>query len=219
MKKITITLAALLIFATSCKQAEDKAKDETTVTTETTTTVVEEETAPVPAMDSAAVEKAWNDYMTPGEMHKSLAMDNGTWNQEMTMWMTPDAPPTKHKMTAVSKMILGGRYQETVHTGNFEGMPFEGKSLVGFDNASQKMVSSWVDNMSTGMMHMTGTYDESTKTIEFKGTITDPVTKKEKPVRELFTMVDDNTRKMQMFDVTPEGKEYKSMEIIMTRKK
>jgi len=44
------------------------------------------------------------------------------------------------------------------------------------------------------------------------------MTKKDKRFREVYTWVDDNTRKMEMFESDPSGKEYKSMEIEMKRK-
>lgn len=217
MKKIILAVVALVLMTAACKKAEEKKMDDTTVATDTI--VVKEETPAAP-MDSVAMQKAWEAYMTPSDVHKKLAKDNGTWDEETTMWMSPeDTKPTKNKMVAVSKMILGGRYQETRHTGNFMGQPFEGISTVGYDNASKKMVSSWVDNMGTGIMYMSGDYDGNSKTVEYKGQVTDPLTGKVKASRELFTMVDDDTRKMEMFDVTPEGKEYKSMEITMKRRK
>lgn len=216
MKKISLSVLALLLMTAACKKAEDKSLDITPV--EKDTIMVKEAASSAP-MDSVAIQKAWEAYMTPGDVHRTLAKDNGIWNEEVTMWMAPGAEPTKSKMVAVSKMILGGRYQETKHTGNFMGMPFEGIATQGYDNASKKMVSSWVDNMGTGIMYMSGDYDGTSKTIEFKGEMTDPITQKVKPTRELFTIVDDNTRKMEMFDVTEDGKEYKNMEITMTRKK
>ncbi|UPQ78463.1 DUF1579 domain-containing protein [Flavobacterium azooxidireducens] len=213
MKNILLSaLTIILLF--SCGKKEET-KTETTVVKDTT--VVEENTLTIP--DSTTISNAWNDYMTPGEPHKMLILDSGTWNEEMTMWMKPGAEPTKNTMTAESKMIYGDRFQETTHKGDFMGMPFEGKSTLAYNNASQEYTSTWIDNMSTGIMVITGKYDEATKTINFSGTTVDPVTKKEKPIRETYTFVDENTRKMEMFDVDYSGKEYKSMEIIMTRKK
>src|SRR5439155_15195063 len=72
------------------------------------------------------------DYMTPGAMHQMLAKSDGSWNEEITMWETPDAPPQKMTASVENKMILGGRYQESVSTGSFNNMPFEGHSLVGY---------------------------------------------------------------------------------------
>lgn len=60
-------------------------------------------------------------------------------------------------------MILGGRYQQSMHTGSFNGMPFEGISLVGYDNTKKVFMSSWADNMGTGSMYMEGTWDQTPK--------------------------------------------------------
>lgn len=213
MKLKFLSLIAIISLV-SCGKKEETKTDNATVTD----TVKVEETA-VTIPDSATIAKAWEDYMAPGEQHKMLILDNGTWNEEMTMWMKPGAEPIKNTMTAETKMIYGDRYQETIHKGDFMGMPFEGKSTLAFNKASQEYTSTWIDNMSTGIMVITGKYDEATKTINFSGTTVDPVTKKEKPIRETYTIVDENTRKMEMFDVDYTGKEFKSMEIIMTRKK
>jgi len=218
MKKIMYAMAALVVMTAACKKTEEKTV-ETTVVTDTAAVKTETAEAAVP-MDSASMMKAWFAYATPGEAHKVLAMDNGKWDEEVTMWMSPDDPkPTKSKLVGESKMILGGRYQEMKHTGTMMGQPFEGHGTVGYNNASKKLESTWTDNMGTGIMYMSGAYDGTAKTMELKGEMTDPMTGKNKPCRETFTIVDDNTRKMEMFDVTNDGKEYKSMEIVMTRKK
>jgi hypothetical protein len=98
-------------------------------------------------------------------------------------------------------------------------MPFEGISTTGYDNAKKTFVSTWVDNMGTGIMIMEGKWDEKTKTLHLKGKQTDPTTGKEMDVRETFTVIDDNTQKMEMFMTPAGGKEYKNMEIVFTRKK
>jgi hypothetical protein len=168
---------------------------------------------------SEAEMKAWMAYMTPGEQHKLLAADEGTWKEEMTFWMGPDAPPQKYTATAVYKMIMGGRYQESTTTGTMNGMPFEGRSIVGYNNASKRFEMHWHDNMSTGQMHLIAEpWDGKSKTIEYKGEVTDPMTSKPMKTRQVYTIVDDNTRKIEMFD-SHNGKEFKSMEINMTRQK
>ncbi len=214
MKKKLLTVLAVVAIMAACKKAEDKAIDTTPSTADTTAVI---ETA-APAMDSAAVAQAWEKYMTPGEAHKFLAMDSGNWDVEMTFWQAPGQPATKANVTASGKMILGGRYQQTTFSGSMMGMPFEGISTVGHDNATGKMVSTWMDNMGTGIMYMNGVYDQGSNQVEFKGEVTDPVTGKNKPSREIYTIVDNNTRKMEMFDIGADGKEFKNMEILMKRK-
>jgi len=97
------------------------------------------------------------------------------------------------------------------------GMPFEGRSLVGYDNLRKVFQSTWVDNMGTGIMVMEGKYNESTKTINFKGTMVDAMTGKMENVRESFKIIDDKTQMMEMW-MTKDGKEFKNMEIKFMKK-
>lgn len=219
MKKSILSIAALILMTAACKKAEETPAADTTMAADTTAVKTETAEAAKP-MDSAAMMKAWEAYATPGEAHKMLAADNGNWEAESTMYMSANDPkPMKTKMTASTKMVMGGRYQESRYSGNMMGQPFEGVSTVAYDNASKKYISTWIDNMGTGVMYMTGDYDATTKTMNMSGECTDPMSGQKKKMRETFAIVDDNTRKMEMFDTDPSGKEYKSMEIVMTRKK
>uniref|UniRef100_UPI0026104789 DUF1579 family protein n=1 Tax=uncultured Chryseobacterium sp. TaxID=259322 RepID=UPI0026104789 len=58
------------------------------------------------------------------------------------------------------------------------------------------------------------------KSIEFKGKMTDPTRPgKDCDIREIYSFVDDNTQKLEMFGPDPKtGKEMKTMEIKFTRK-
>lgn len=161
--------------------------------------------------------KAWSDYMTPGEVHKMLAKCDGEWNTDITMWMDPSGEPQKNTGTTVNKMIMGGRYQVSNHTGMMMGMPFEGMNLLGYDNVKKVFVSTWIDNMGTGMMIMEGPWDEATKSATLRGKQVDPLTGKDMDVKEVFQMIDDNTQKFEMY-MTKDGNEMKVMEITYTRK-
>jgi hypothetical protein len=210
---------AMLIAATACNDASKPAdaiesKPDSSATTTTTTT---DQTPTV--QDTAAMMKAWQDYMTPNDMHAMLAKDNGTWTADLTMWMTADAPPQKSTGTSTNRMIMGGRYQQATFKGSFNGMPFEGISTVGYDNSKKKFVNTWIDNMGTGIMIMEGTYDSANKVINFTGKSADPTTGKECTMRETFRKVDDNTEVMEMYTTYLGGTEYKSMEITYKRKK
>lgn len=169
-------------------------------------------------MDSAAMMKAWMDYMTPGENHKILASHAGTWTADVTSWMTPDAPPQTSKATSTSKMIMGGRYEEARFKGSMMGQPFEGVGITGYDNAKKKFVSTWVDNMGTGVMNMEGDYDAGAKTLSLSGKFLDPTTGKECTMREVITYVDDKNQKWEMYTTPAGGKEYKTMEMIVKKK-
>jgi hypothetical protein len=224
MKRITLALcsAALLFTACSNEKSEDSKKEGTSATDSTNKTAVDL-CAGVPVdttmkMDSAMM-AAWMTAATPGEMHAMLAKDEGEWEGEVTSWMDPKAPAQKSKSIATNKMVLGGRFQLSEHKGCFGGMPFEGMSMVGYDNIKKVFMSGWVDNMGTTMMHMEGPWDPVTKTIHLSGICTNPMDGKQMNVREDFMYVDANTQKMVMYGPDMAGKEYKTMEIVFTRKK
>jgi hypothetical protein len=166
---------------------------------------------------SDAEMKAMMAYATPGEVHKMMAKSVGAWKGDVTMWMQPGAAPMTSTTEGINEMILGGRYLQGKNTGNFMGMPFEGISLIGYDNAKKMFVNSWVDNMGTGMMFLTGKWDEATKSITFKGSMVDPASGKDIAVREVMKFIDDNNQTLEMYGMM-NGKEFKNMEIKLTRK-
>jgi hypothetical protein len=169
------------------------------------------------AQTDSDAQKAWMENMTPGPVHQMLAKSNGQWKVETTVWMAPGQEPVKGGGTCTNTMILGGRYQQSMHKGEMMGMPFEGMNLLGYDNTEKAFTSTWVDNMGTGTMTVKGTWDEATKSINFKGSMLDPMSGKNTNIKEVFTIVDDNTQTMQMFTVGDDGKENKTMEIKFTR--
>jgi hypothetical protein len=167
---------------------------------------------------SSAEEKAWMAFMTPGEQHNAMAAENGVWDEEITFYMTPGAPPTTAKSVCTNEMILGGRYQRSVHKGEMMGMPFEGEGITGYDNGRKIFFSTWVDNMGTGMMYSEGKYDPVKKQLVFKGKSTDPATGMAKEFRQTMKNIDADHQVMEMYMVN-KGKEFKSMEIRFTRRK
>ncbi len=213
MKNLYVTLSMLVFCFTSCKK-DIKTETESTKVTDSVKT---EEPIAEPPLDSAAQMKAWAEYATPGNPHKMMADETGTWNCDMTFWMEPNGKPEKANSTAVIKMILGGRYQEGNYKGTMMGQPFEGKSTLAYNNASKEYTTTFIDNMGTGMMVAVGKYDEKSKSMELKGEVVNPLNGKKTPYREIYTIVDTTTRKMEMFD-TKNGEEFKSMEIIMKKK-
>ncbi len=160
--------------------------------------------------------KKWMEYMTPSDVHKMMALSDGEWSEDILMWMDPNAPAQSMHTTGFNKMILGGRYQESVHSGEFNGMPFEGRSITGWDNARKIVFSTWIDNMGTGIVYMEGSWNEANKSIEMKGKMTDPMTGNMTDIREVLKFIDENNQVMEQYGVK-DGKEYKSMEIKLTR--
>ncbi len=213
---LAICTASLLLFSCNGSGDAEKAKADSAATA--TQTEVKPETPP-PPMDTAAMNKAWAAFMTPGAMHKWMEKTNGTWEADMTQWMDPKAPPMKSKATIVQGSVLGGRYVTSKYTGTMMGAPFEGMSTMGYDNAKKIFVSTWIDNLGTGIVHMTGTYNEATKTLSLKGYQTNPMNGKDGGIREEMTMIDDDSYSLVMYGDDFSGKEAKFMEATVKRKK
>jgi hypothetical protein len=157
--------------------------------------------------------------------HKLLAATAGTYSYTVKMWMDPKGQPTESKGTATRKVIMDGRYVTGDHSGSFKmpgadgkmkDMNFKGLSLDGYDNVKQKFVSSWIDNMGTGIMLLEGTYDAATKTFTYTGDYEMMPGMKEK-VREV-TRITDKGMAMEYYEDRGQG-EAKAMEINYTRNK
>ncbi|HLO37196.1 MAG TPA: DUF1579 domain-containing protein [Lacibacter sp.] len=213
MKRIAFSLSLIALIFTSCN---NETKTESTATD--TTAAAPTTTPEAPPMDSAAMAKAWENFMTPGEMHKWMASHAGTWDAEVTSFM-PGAPPSTSKATEVVKMVMNGLYQEGNLSGTMMGMPFTGKSIMAYDNAKKQFALSWIDNLGSGLMIMTGQYDAATKTMNLNGTQTDPTTGKDSKVRQEQKFIDDDSYVLTMYGDGPDGKEVKFMEAKFKRVK
>lgn len=209
--------AALLLISCNNNGNQDEAVKNDTATTATNDAKSDEAWVPV---DSATQMQKWMEYATPGDNHKMLASWAGNWDADMTTWDYEGATPRQTKGSAVYQMILGGRYLSGVHTANMMGMEFEGHDLMGYDNATKTFTSTWVDNMGTGIMKSSGTYDAGSKTLTITGKCPDVCRPgKECEMKEVITVVDDNHHKMEMYCPDPKtGKMFKMMEINSTRK-
>jgi Protein of unknown function (DUF1579) len=161
--------------------------------------------------------KAMMAYATPGDIHKMMAKSVGDWSCAVTMWMAPGAQPMNSVTDAKNEMILGGRYLQQTNTGSFMGQPFQGISTTGYDNAKKIFVNTWIDNMGTGIMYLTGTWDAASNSIILTGNMVDPSSGKDIAVKETLKFVDDSHEEMTMYMMAG-GQEFKSMYIKMTKK-
>jgi hypothetical protein len=210
------TIAFLVSCNSETKDTKTEGSDTTTSTSVDKDTKKDEAWIPV---DSATEMKAWMEYATPGAQHTMLAKSNGEWKADVTAWMGKDAPAMKSEGSSTNKMIMGGRYQQSSFKGNMMGMPFNGMSITGYDNAKKKFVSTWIDEMGTGIMKMEGPWDEATKSMTLVGKCVSPANGQEFEMKEVFRIVDDKTQVMEMYGPDSKtGVQYKTMEITFTKK-
>ncbi|MCP4633461.1 MAG: DUF1579 domain-containing protein [candidate division Zixibacteria bacterium] len=173
-----------------------------------------------PPMSDEEVMKIYMKYATPGEQHKQLQADVGSWEFSTKWWEEEGAKPEESKGTSEVKAIFGGKFIYEDVSGEMMGNPFKGIAITGYDNFKEQYVSFWIDEMSTSMMISYGTPDESGKLVTYEGTYDDLITgEKDKKSKSIMRIIDNDNRIYEMFEWDEDGKEYKSFEIVYTRKK
>jgi len=159
-------------------------------------------------------------YGTPGKNHDLLKKFVGDWDVEMKSWSMAGGEPMVTKATAVNKLIFDGRYIKSQFEGT-TGMKFMGLEIIGYDLYKNKYTTFWIDSMGTSFVLSSGSLDASGKVLTETGEWPDPMTegKEMQKFKNVTTFMEDGKYKFEMFMVMPDGKEFKSMEFLATRKK
>lgn len=155
-----------------------------------------------------------------GPMQKFLAESAGTWEGKNTMWMSPEAEPMVTDAKCVTTAIMDGRYTKSQMSGDMGAMgPFTGQAIYGYDNVAKTFQCAWIDNCATGIMYGTGVLSPDKKTMTWTFTANCPLAGKPITMREVDRFVDKNTTIVEMYGPWHKtGKEFKTMELKMTRK-
>ncbi len=171
-----------------------------------------------PSASEAAAMEAYAKMAQPGEHHKLLDRSIGHWTTVTKIYAKPGAPPMESTGTMEASWILGGRYVESVYRGQMMGQAFEGRGIDGYDNEAEQYVSSWVDNMGTGVLLLKGSADAAGK-LTVTTNIVDPMTRQKAVYKGVTTPIDADSFRYESILVQPDGKEFKSMETVATRVK
>lgn len=155
----------------------------------------------------------------PGAVHAAMAKNAGTWTGTSTMWMAPDTTPMTSPCKATITSEMGGRYVRNEMTGEMQGMGrFTCLGFYGYDNVSKKYLSTWLNDMSTGMMHGTGTSSDDGRTITWSYTMSCPITDGPTSMREIESHPNDDTMTYEAFTKDPKsGREFLTMKLELKR--
>jgi hypothetical protein len=160
----------------------------------------------------------WASLSRPGPSHKVLAPFVGEWNVRMTFWSSPSAKPETSTGSSSIAWVLGQRFLQEKFTGAVAGDSFEGMGIIGYDNASRVFKTIWVDSLNTTMAMASGKFFAEKNTFELTSELYDPLLSREKTVRSTIQFTSNDSYLFSMIDESPEGKEFKSLEMEYTRK-
>jgi hypothetical protein len=165
--------------------------------------------------------KKWLAAGTPGPAHAALNDLVGSWDIATTTWMGgPGSKPIQSIGAAEVQWVLGGRFQRQEMKGEMNGMPMEGVGYTGYDNLNKIYIGVWIDNSSTSMYLMKGTFDSKGRVLTVFGTMDDAITGEYgKMVKYVTRIISKDKSVFEMYDCTIPGPDQRIAEMVYTRKK
>jgi len=173
----------------------------------------------VPSPEEKAMMEKMMKAGAPGPEHKMLAKMVGNWKVEVKEWKDPNKEPQSFMAMASYKTIFGGRFLKETFKSKMGKMPFEGELTLGYDKLAKKYKSTWIENMSTNILEMEGTYDDAAKTFTSTGSFIDPMDNQTKTLKIVGKHVDDNTSIHTFYQTKADGSSVKWMEMTYKRGK
>lgn len=164
------------------------------------------------------IDAAWKRSTALSEEHSLLKELAGSWRGDVKYWIMPDAPAKTTTATSVNKLILGDKFLKQDYAGEFESKPFHALGIMGYDTSLNKYTHFWIDGVGTGIVISEGNYDSATKTLTFKGTITDPVLMNKRETFSVMRILNPDTHIFEMYDHMPDNRKFKTLEITYRRK-
>lgn len=164
-----------------------------------------------------ALLKAMAENGKPGPEHKKLDPLVGDWNFTVRMWTDPNQPPAQFTGTVERKWIMGGRFVQETARGEFDGKPFDGMGLWGYNHSEKKYTHVRACSLSGKICSEQSDYITSGAKFECSTEGRCPVTGEKVKGRDEVVIVTPNKIVMNVFK-TVNGKEVKAMEIVSVRK-
>lgn len=175
---------------------------------------------PQAAMDDMM--KKMMELASPGEGHKKLEDLVGVWETETKMWMAGEGSGQAAitKGSSEGSWVLGGRFLRQDFKGEMMGMQMTGFGFTGYDNYAKRYLAMWVDNMSTTLSTMEGTFDRSGKVLTMYGKMDEWMTGElGKTVKYVTRFISKDKHVFEIHDLSIGEPNTKVIEVTYTRKK
>ncbi|QNN46552.1 DUF1579 family protein [Thermomonas brevis] len=148
---------------------------------------------------------------------RRLDMLIGHWEVKQTLWTAPGQPPAVDAGRATFAPVLGGRHlRQELHID--AATPFDGLGYLGYDGASGRYESLWMDVNFDGAIVARGGFDAETSSYTFLGRVPDPAHPGgTSPLREVVRLVDTDHFSHEYYE-RRDGRETLAVRLEYTRK-
>jgi Protein of unknown function (DUF1579) len=168
---------------------------------------------------TAAVARAMDNAMTPGDYQKRLEPMIGSFDVRVLIWVDPSKPPIETTASAVSTWVLGNRFVQTMLVGGPSADAFNAIGYIGYDNAAKQYQAAWMDDGSTAMTLYTGGFSADGKSATVKASIINSGTGKPTPLELRMNLGANGGHVTQLWGQGFGTKMFKMMELQYTRTK
>lgn len=124
----------------------------------------------------------------PDPEHAALARLAGDYAVRQSLWTAPDAAPRVDRGSASFTVVLGRQLRQTLRIPD-PAKPFEGLGYIGYDNATGRYFSTWMDVNFSGLILAEGSRDAA-GIYEFRGSMAAGAGKPAIAVREVLRIAD-----------------------------
>lgn len=136
----------------------------------------------------------------PGPEHAWLLEDAGSWKGDSKSWPGIGAEPVVMPSDFRIEPMLGGRFSACRYHATMEGMPdFEGLAITGFDMASRKFETMWIDSYGTTMMTGSGHRSADGRSLETTFTYFCPVRERRATMWQTITRESPSRQRHRMW--------------------
>lgn len=187
----SIPAVALAVFTGSCSSTDDAGR-----------------TAPAP--ETGVGMESWTPP-APGPEHAWLARMEGRWAVESKFRMSPEMPWSEYSAVETVETVAGGFWILSTQTADFEGMPYEGRLLLGYDQLKGKYSGAWIDSFGSWMTPLEGERHAGSDTLATRCLMLDGMKGVFEEVHMTTRIVDDNRIEFEMHKPAPEGGRYLAM--------
>ncbi len=152
-----------------------------------------------------------------GPQHDKMAALAGSWDLNFKHRTGADDEWTTETGTAECRIVLGGRYLVEELKCTYDGAPYEGIRVHGFDNLEGTYFNIWMDTVGTWPVLSRGATDDADALV-YHGRWKDIHTPSGRPFRTVAKRDGNDKWQLELFD-TIDGAEVKILEATYTRRK